>query len=143
MSALLDTNILVAAVVAGHEAGPSCIELLSRDTRYHLSIHSLSELYNTLTRSGRYGWPQLTAMLVHQSFSAELDLLSLTEAEHVGAISDYAQSGGAGPQLYDYLIGQTALRRGLDTLITLNTRHFIHHFPQLRVVTPSAFLETT
>jgi hypothetical protein len=75
-----------------------------------------------------------------QSLRAVTVLLGLTPAQTFDAIGRYAAGGGAGPRLYDRLIGEVAVAHGLAMIVTWNISHMSGLFPGLRVVDPPAAL---
>lgn len=112
---------------------------------YTTAVHCLSECYSNLTRTRTMGGLALTpqeAMVALERFEAALEVLSLSAGEHQTALRSFADAGGRGPRLYDYLIGYAAVVHFVPVIVTWNTRHFLPLFPQLRVLTPAELLET-
>jgi predicted nucleic acid-binding protein len=50
--ALLDSNVLIAAIMAGHEHHAASLKLFMLERRANFAVagHSYAEVYNTLTR---------------------------------------------------------------------------------------------
>lgn len=142
MTALVDTNVLVAAAVVDHPHRGPALAVLERPSHYSVSAHSLLELYNTLTKPRGYGWSPDRAWVVVRQMGAVFDVLVLTATEQLEAIDAFAHAGGIGAGLYDYVIGRVAVHRGIDTIITLNSKHFVPLFPDLTILTPTQYLES-
>ncbi|KPF58617.1 hypothetical protein IP88_16420 [alpha proteobacterium AAP81b] len=139
---LVDSNLLVAALVAQHphHAESSAVLLAADPAATLLATHSLAEAFAVLTRrnlpfrlAGAQAWMQL------ELFAARFLVVSLTAAQTLDAIRRFSRLGN-GPRLYDYLIGATAEAHGADTIVTWNTRDFDGLFPGLRIVTPAGWL---
>lgn len=144
---LIDSNVLIAATVADHvHSGPSFDAIRAmKGALYATATHCLSEAYSNLTRpvrSGGGGLDSNAAIEVLERFDDSFAALSLTVAETRAALRSFANAGGKGPTVYDYLIGYVALVHFIPDVVTWNTRHFTALFPQLRIITPNELLET-
>ncbi len=145
---LIDSNVLVAASILTHQHHEASSTLLvGGDTGdFVTSNHCLSEFYSAATRplaqSGSAMTPQraLDALAAHRD---NLEVLQLSQSEQWVALAHFSRIGGTGARLYDFLIGEIAAIHRIPIIVTWNVRHFIPLFPQLRVVTPSEYLETT
>lgn len=143
---LIDTNVLLAAAARGHEHHRPSIALLNRGEPgdFATSVHCLSEFYSIATRrivQGADPMPPAVARGVLAAYRDNLELLSLDPDQHIDALSRFAAAKGAGPLVYDFIIGQVAVVHGIPAVITWNVRHFAALFPALRVVTPADFIE--
>lgn len=138
--ALLDTNVVVAALVDSHPHHAPSFSLLDDETRlFVVAAHSLAECFNTLTRRGggmAYRWSPTDAWIGLRQVSAATRIVTLTSSQTLRAIRKYAEAGGVGPRLYDALIAEAAARAGLPRLITWNVAHMQSVAPHLDVVTP-------
>lgn len=144
IAALLDSNVLVAAVVEPHAHYPDSSALFDAQgrVRFAVAAHSLAEAYNTLTR-GRLPGAFLSpaeALAATDWLRAATALVGLTPPQTVDAIRSFAAGGGVGPVVYDRLIGEVAVLHGIPAIVTWNIRHLAGLFPRLRVVTPTEFL---
>lgn len=142
IDALLDSNVLIAMLVATHDHHAPSLALLAEDPagRFAVAAHSYAESYNALTRSGERGPFRFTpaeAWAAIESVRAVTNLIGLTASQSFDTIRSYAESGGIGPRLYDRLIGETAVVYGIGTIVTWNTSHMRSLFPRLAVVTPA------
>jgi predicted nucleic acid-binding protein len=144
-TALVDSNVVVAALVEAHVHHPASLALFANHVPGTCAItaHSYAEAYATLTRRGDHAPFRLSAneaWAALESLAAITSLIGLTPAQTFDTVRDYAQGKGIGARLYDRLIGEAAVMNGLPTLITWNTGHMGGLFPQLTVVTPDAFV---
>ena len=140
--ALLDSNVLIAALVVAHPHHAASVALFgpSGPHRFAVASHSFAETFSTLTRRGGrigYAWPPEIAWRSLEPISAFVTLMGLTPAQTLDAIGAYAASGGVGPRLYDRLIGEVAVVHGFKRIVTWNVQHFRGLFPGLEIVTPA------
>lgn len=143
-SALLDSNVIIAAVARTHQHhAPSAALFAASETRqFAVAAHSYAEALVTLTRRGAGGafqWPAEEAWSVLQSVVAETTLLALTPGQTLDTVRSYAEAGNIGPRLYDRLIGEVAVLYAIPAIVTWNLRHMTSLFPELRVQTPAQF----
>lgn len=141
--ALVDSNVIIAALVEAHEHHAPSLALFAEGMpRLAVSAHSHAETYATLTRRGdhaRFRFTAEEAWSALESVAAVTDLIGLTPAQGFAAIGAFARQGGIGARLYDRLIGEAALAHGLPAIVTWNTGHMRGLFPALTVVTPHEF----
>ena len=142
---LVDSNVLIAAVDVGHvHHRPSEALLREPPAPMIFATHALTEAFNHLSRARTYA-PSVEPLMVAASLNSLVvgtACRALTHDESFAAVQRFAELGGRGARLYDYLIGRVALLEGADTIATWNTRHFIPLFPTLRVATPQELLES-
>jgi predicted nucleic acid-binding protein len=144
---LIDANVLIAATVWTHVHHSDSISALRHmaELDFATAAHCLSECYSNLTRTIASGGAALApreAIEALDRIDLAFDVLALTAIDHRNALRSFADLGGAGPRVYDYLIGYVALVHQIPLIVTWNTRHFIPLFPQLRVQTPAEYLES-
>lgn len=143
--ALLDSNVLMAALVARHEHHAPSYTLLesAADSALAVAAHSYAEAFTTLTRRNgpapyqREPGEVWTAL---EGVSARTRLVGLTPEQTLDAVRLYAAAGGIGPRLYDHLIGRAAALAGAGAIVTWNTGHLRSLFPALAVETPKEWL---
>jgi hypothetical protein len=75
-------------------------------------------------------------------FGSIMRVLTLAPQTLVEITRNFALQDGKGPLIYDWLIGQHAVKHDIDTIVTWNIRHMRPLFPHLRVITPAEFLES-
>jgi predicted nucleic acid-binding protein len=144
MKVLLDTSVLVAAMVEAHPAHNRALPWLQRAKHQEVTAvvagHTLAELYAVLTRlplqppiSTTVAW-----QLIQENVLAALEVVSLTGSDYQAVLEHLAQQGIAGGATYDALIGYTALKAQADRLVTLNQKDFLKIYPDLaeKAVTP-------
>lgn len=135
---LIDTNVIVAALVRDHPHHAHSARLLNEGEELHAAAHSLAEAYNTLTRTGRgYGFASGTAIRALDTAIARIAQLELTAVQTLTAIRRFAREGGRGPRVYDALIGEHARAHAIAAIVTWNIGDMAALFPDLAVVTPA------
>ena len=136
---LIDTNVLVAALVADHIHHETSVECLLRlpASLTVAAAHSLAECYSTLTRiNGLYRYPAVEAWTATANLATRIRFVALTAPQTLDAVRRFSALG-IGPRLYDYLIGASGELAGAQTIVTWNVRHFGALFPELKIVTPA------
>jgi predicted nucleic acid-binding protein len=144
MKALLDTSVLVAALVEPHpehqRALPWLTKVKSRTTELVISSHTIAELYavlSTLPVSPRI-LPGLAWRLIHESIEPHVSIVSLTSSEYIATIKHMSDMGLTGGAVYDALIAKAAKKSGVDRLVTFNVGDFKRVWPEgaARIVAP-------
>ena len=148
IDALLDSNVVVAAVAEAHEHHAASLALFTEgaSARFAVAAHSYAEAYSVLTRrSGPapFGRSPDEAWAALESVRAVTSLLGLTAPQTFDAIKSYAAAGGVEARLYDRLIGETAIAHGVPAIVTWNVGHMRGLFPTLRVLTPGETASST
>ena len=142
--ALLDSNVIVAALARAHEHhAPSFALLADQETRFVVAAHSYAEAYVTLTRLGEHSPFRFTAeeaWAALESVAAVTDLIGLTPAQSFATIRAFSQENGVGARLYDRLIGEAAIAHDLSAIVTWNVGHMRSLFPSLDIITPLEFV---
>ncbi len=136
MKVLLDTSVLVAALLKGHAHHAPAARWLaaakSGIVGMVLSAHSLAELYSVLTRlpgklSADTAWRLIEADLIKHA-----TVRTLTGPRYVRLVRRLAVSNVVGGVVFDAVIAEVARFAKVDALVTLNAPHF------RRLVTASA-----
>jgi predicted nucleic acid-binding protein len=145
VAALLDSNVVIAAIVADHMHHTASGDLLSSGNprEFGVAAHSYAEAYVALTREGRAGgiaFPPDQAWAALEGMRTITTLLGVTAAQTLDAVGRFAARRGIGPRLYDALIGEVAAANGIPAIVTWNIRHMSGLFPMLNVMAPPAFL---
>jgi predicted nucleic acid-binding protein len=141
---LLDTSVLVAAMLATHPAHRRALAWLQRIRQGAdvglISAHSLAELYAVLTRLPAQ--PRFTPEIARHVIQAEVltvfQVVPLTANDYEAVIDHLASLGATGGAVYDALILRAAEIAGADRIVTLNERDFRRIYPALadRIVVP-------
>jgi predicted nucleic acid-binding protein len=141
---LLDTSVLIAAIVRVHPAHERAVQWLKRvklqtDTGI-VSAHTLAELYAILTRlpiQPRIS-PDLARRLIHDNVLATCQVVPLTRDDYEAVIARLAERGLVGGVTYDALILHTAVKAQVDVIVTLNEKDFTRIDPSLanKITTP-------
>lgn len=140
---LIDTNVIVAALVEDHLHHAPSLALLSADPPFTIAVaaHSYAEAFTTLTRQGAHApfqWPPGEAWAALESVAAVTRLVGLTPAQTFDAVRDFAAVGQIGARVYDHLIARAAQAAGAAMLVTWNVAHFRDLIEGLDVRTPAA-----
>jgi predicted nucleic acid-binding protein len=122
-----DTSVLVPAFIDqhGHHEASLKAYLEADKKRDCCGVHSLAEVYSTLTRmpaSHRASPDQ--AMLFLEDMARRLTFIALNAEEYWDAIAGGAASGVLGGLTYDALLARCALKAKVETILTWNVGHF-------------------
>ena len=144
MKVLLDTSVLVAAMVEAHPMHELALPWLQRAKGGSdlgvVAAHSIAELYAILTTLPVH--PQISRAiarrLIEQNVLDSCEIVSLSQEDYIAIIDHLSESGIVGGVTYDALILHAALKVNADRVITLNEKDFQRIYTGLadRVVTP-------
>jgi predicted nucleic acid-binding protein len=137
MRVLLDTSLLVAAMVEVHPSHASALPWLQRVKagvhKGFVAAHSIAELYSILTTlpvQPRIA-PMIAQRLVHRNVLDLCDVVSLSEEDYVAVTDHLSQLGIIGGVTYDALILYAGIKTDVDRVITLNEKDFRRVFPHI------------
>ena len=139
MKAFLDTSVLVPVFLADHEHHSASLDIFLRFNKSQscCSVHSLAELYATVTRlPGKHRVNGEQALLFLGEVRNRLTLVALDQGEYYAAIEHAAAAGVLGGTIYDVLVASCAGKAKAETLYTWNLRHFERLDGVARVKTP-------
>lgn len=135
MRALLDTSVLVAALVATHARHAQAFPWLRRahagEFQLVVATHSLAELYSVLTTlpaRPRIS-PADALTLIEQNVERHAHFVSLSEADYLAALRDLTARSLAGGTVFDALLVRAARKAAVDRLVTLNPADFRRIWP--------------
>lgn len=144
MRVLLDTSVLVAAMVEAHPAHERALPWLQRveagiDSGV-VAAHSVAELYAVLTTlpiRPRIA-PAVARRLIEQNVLTNCEIVALSGADYANVISHLASTGIVGGATYDALILHAATKVEVDRIATLNEGDLRRVYPALssKVVAP-------
>lgn len=121
----LDTSVIVGALDDGAPDHAACRRVLLED-KPAIYSHALSEAFSTFT-GGRLGFrlpASQAAVLLRDSVSPRLEIISLTSAELLCAYTECEVRGVRGGAIYDFLHLVAARKAGAECLYTLNLKDF-------------------
>ena len=133
---------MVAAVCAWHEyheaARTRVEDRLERGDTLAVAAHAVAEAYAVLTRlpAPHRLAPADAWALVSANFVEPAIVVTLDADGYRGVLSGLAAAGIGGGRTYDALIAKCASQAGVDSLLTLNARHFDPPPPGVRIVDP-------
>ncbi|MBN1137182.1 MAG: PIN domain-containing protein [Anaerolineae bacterium] len=144
MRILLDTSVLVAAIVEAHPMHDVALPWLQRaraeaDTGL-VAAHSVAELcaiLTTLPVRPRIA-PAIAWQLIQENVLDALEVVALTGEDYASIIKRLSETGIVGGVTYDALILQSAEKGNAERIVTLNEADFQRAAPQLasRIVSP-------
>jgi predicted nucleic acid-binding protein len=134
---LLDTSVLVAAMVEAHpahERGKTWFNRVTSGTDKGLvAAHSIAELYSILTTLPVN--PPISAsdaeQLIQKNVAEKLEIVSLTSEDYLQVVDQLAEIGIVGGATYDALILRAAENAKVDLVVTLNEKDFRRVNPKL------------
>lgn len=137
MRVLLDTSILVAAMIEAHPAHEQALPWLQRvrggtDTGL-VAAHSVAELYAILTTlpiQPRIP-PAVARQLIQLNVLDVCEVVSLSDKDYTAVIDHLSEEGIVGGATYDALILRAALKARADRVVTLNEKDFRRVYPEL------------
>ena len=150
MKILLDTSVLVAAMVEAHPVHELALPWLQRVKEGRdiglVAAHSLAELYAVLTTlpvQPRIP-PMVAQRLIRQNVLSVCEVVSLSEKDYAAVLDDLSEAGMVGGVTYDALILYAALKAGVDRVVTLNEEDFRRIYPEFadKVISPSGSSES-
>lgn len=145
MKVFCDTNVLVAASLAGHPQHNSARPVLERvrsgTDEGWVSTHSLAETYAVLTRlpGANQVSPSVTWQLISENIIKNFSLVTLSAAEYSKTLERAAVGDIEGGKVYDALLLAAAIKSRSERLYTFNVVHFQSMADtewQRRIVTP-------
>jgi predicted nucleic acid-binding protein len=135
MRVLLDTSLLVAAMLEAHPVHEKALPWLQRvkDGTHEgfVAAHSIAELYSILTTLPvRPRIPPVVAQrLILQDVIASCSVVPLSGEDYAAVINHLSQLGIAGGATYDALILYAAIKTDVDRVVTLNEKDFRKVYP--------------
>jgi predicted nucleic acid-binding protein len=136
MKVFLDTNVLVASVVQGHESHARAFAVLdrvqSKKDEGAISAHSLAEMYAILTKlpPPKRHSPEQALLSIEENVVKHFKISSLTGSECIALIREAALSGVRGATIYDAVLLKCAEKAEPEKIFTFNLRHFQNVAPK-------------
>jgi predicted nucleic acid-binding protein len=137
MKILLDTSVLVAAMVEAHPAHIKSLAQLQRIKNGAdaglVSAHTIAELYAILTTlpvKPRIS-PVIAYELIQHNVFDLCEVMSLSAEDYSAVTKHLSEVGITGGVTYDALILYTAIKGQADRVVTLNEGDFRRIYPQL------------
>lgn len=139
---LMDTSILVAAMVTSHPEHARAFTYLrdAKQRKLHgiIAAHSLAEIYAVLTSmpvQPRIS-PAAAWKLINENLLGIFEVVSLSKSDYISVIQKLSSQQTSGGTIYAALIAQSVIKAAADQLITLNVTDF-------KKVTPEKLLLAT
>ena len=145
MKVLLDTSVLVAAMVEAHPDHKRALPWLQHAKKgtYQglISAHSLAELYAVLTRLPIQPKisPSLANQLLQDNVLDTFEIVSLSKADYAEIIGYLSKNNIIGGVTYDALQLHAAWKAQADQIVTINHKDFRRIYPHLadKIVSPT------
>lgn len=144
MRILLDTSVLVAAMVEAHPAHVQALPWLQRaksgTDNGLVAAHSLAELYAVLTTLPLQPriLPAVAQALIKRNVLDVFEVVTLSDKDYEAVIEHLSDLGIIGGATYDALILHAAVKANIDQIVTLNEKDFRRVNPALadKIVSP-------
>ena len=144
MKVLLDTSVLVAAMLEthpDHQVALPCLQQVRDGTPHGLvSAHSLVELYAVLTRLPIRPKisSELAGQLIRDNILDVFEVISLSGEDYVKIVNYLSENNIIGGVTYDALHLYAAWKANVDQVITINTKDFRRIYPHFadKIVSP-------
>lgn len=130
MRVLLDTSVLVAAVIEQHSSHERSFAALERvqigQDQGVISAHTLAETYATLTKlpSPFRHSPEQALLSIEENLLAYFSIVSLSGKDYAGLVREAATMSIQGGTIYDAVILKCAGKAQVERIYTLNLKHF-------------------
>lgn len=133
---LLDTSVLVAAMVESHPEHSKAFPYLrdARRGRFNgiIAAHTLAELYAVLTSlpvQPRIG-AEAAGRLIEENLLGLFSVIVLSKSDYISIIKRLSERHVTGGATYDALIAHAAYKAGVDKLVTFNVEDFMRVCPE-------------
>ncbi len=137
MKVLLDTSVLVAAMVEAHPGHLRALPWLQQTKQGKITAivvsHTLAELYSVLTSlplQPRIS-PSTAWHLIKENILSTVEVVNLSQEDYKAVLEHLSQQNLAGGATYDALIAHAASKAGVDQLVTFNEKDFRKVYPSL------------
>jgi predicted nucleic acid-binding protein len=135
MRILLDTSLLIAAMVQAHpiheQALPWLQGVKAGTHEGFVASHSIAELYSVLTTlpvQPRIP-PAVARRLIEENVITACTVVPLSVEDYVSVIAHLSELGIGGGVTYDALIMHIAIKNNVDRVVTLNEKDFRRAYP--------------
>ena len=125
MNSVIDTSVLVAAMISSEDHHDSCRRLVAQKGA-GIYAHGIAETFSTLT-GGKRAFrlhPGIAAELLDGDFVPRLSIVTLTPTEMLHAIREAEGRGVRGGAIFDFLHLVAARKARATRFYTLNISHF-------------------
>ena len=144
MKVLLDTSVLVAAMVEAHPAHMRSLAQLQRIKNGAdvglVSAHTIAELYAILTTLPVK--PRISSAIAYELIQRNVlelcEVASLSAEDYSAVTRHLSEEEITGGVTYDALILYTAIKEKADRIVTLNESDFRRIYPQIagQIISP-------
>ena len=127
---LFDTSVIVAGTLESHPHLVPARRWLGAATgkkiEAFVSVHSLAELYSNLSvpHQDSISSPKIAREMIDEWISSVFNVIEFKLSDYQKAIERVSRRSLRGGIIYDSLHVQAALKRKVNALVTLNSKHF-------------------
>ena len=126
MDIFFDTPVLVAAFIVSHpqhaQANAALRRVAGGKARGYMSTHSIAEVYAALTQAPLQ--PPLDSTeacrIIKENILPHFTVMSVGRGEYLDVLTQVAQAGSRGAQIFDALLLQCADQCNVDRVYTFN-----------------------
>ncbi len=136
MNVLFDTSSIIALLVTDHQDHTKSLtsykNLKSQGATFYISVHSIAELYRTLTWGKAYlnYSPDKAHSVIQKTVLTIFKRVSLSEDDYLHVLSRMVDLKLTGAIFYDGLISHAAAKIDAHYLVTFNAKDFQLVFPE-------------
>lgn len=136
MNVLFDTSSIIGLLVEDHQSHSKSLstfkKLKGQQAEFYISIHSVAEIYRTLTWGTGYlsFSPQKAYTAIQESIIPFFNRVTLTEEDYQHVLNRMKRLKLTGAIIYDGLISHAASKIDADYLVTFNAKDFKRVFPE-------------
>jgi len=127
LKAFLDTSVLVPTFYGDHQHHDAIADVFLKFDKKQAccGVHSLAEVYSTLTRmAGKHRISGEQAMLFLSTMRERLTIVTLDDDEYFTAIGAAAAADVVGGTIYDAILAHCAIKVRAEAIYTWNVKHY-------------------
>jgi predicted nucleic acid-binding protein len=127
LKAFFDTSVLVPTFYGDHQHHDASADVFLKFDKKQAccGVHSLAEVYSTLTRMpGKHRISGEQAMLFLSTMRERLTIVTLDDDEYFMAIETAAAADVVGGTIYDAILARCAIKARAEAIYTWNVKHY-------------------
>jgi predicted nucleic acid-binding protein len=127
VKAFFDTSVLVPTFYGDHQHHDASADVFLKFDKKQAccGVHSLAEVYSTLTRMpGKHRISGEQAMLFLSTMRERLTIVTLDDDEYFMAIETAAAADVVGGTIYDAILARCAIKARAEAIYTWNVKHY-------------------
>jgi predicted nucleic acid-binding protein len=127
LKAFFDTSVLVPTFYGDHQHHDASADVFLKFGKKQAccGVHSLAEVYSTLTRMpGKHRISGEQTMLFLSTMRERLTIVTLDDDEYFTAIGAAAAADVVGGTIYDAILAHCAIKVRAEAIYTWNVKHY-------------------